>query len=48
LGINLRKEKLVSEVTLADLQKMSEEKVRKEIDNVQHPEFVGDEIEIED
>ena len=48
LGVNLRKEKQISEVTLADLQKMSEEKVREEIDNVQHPEFLGNEIEIDE
>ena len=48
LGISLRKKKQISEVTLADLQKMSEEKVREEIDNVQHPEFLGNEIEIDE
>jgi ribosome-binding protein aMBF1 (putative translation factor) len=48
LGIDLRREKQISDVTLADLQKMDEEKVREEIDNVQHPEFLGNEIEIED
>tara|TARA_Y100000296_G_scaffold48101_1_gene55128 strand:+ start:152 stop:676 length:525 start_codon:yes stop_codon:yes gene_type:complete len=48
LGISLRKKKQISEVTLADLQKMSEKKVREEIDNVQHPEFLGNEIEIDE
>ena len=48
LGIDLRKEKAVSDVTLADLQKMNEEKVRDEIDSVQKPEFLGNEIEIDD
>ncbi len=48
LGVNLRREKQISEVTLADLQKMSEEKVRTEIDNVKHPEFLGNEIEIDE
>ena len=48
LGISLRKKKQISEVTLADLQKMSEEKVREEIDNVKHSEFLGNEIEIDE
>ena len=48
LEIDLRKEKAISDVTLTDLQKMSEEKVRDEINKVQQPEFLGNEIEIDD
>ena len=48
LGIELRKEKAISKVTLTDLQKMSKEKVRDEINKVQQPEFLGNEIEIDD
>ncbi|NCN99451.1 hypothetical protein COU62_00215 [Candidatus Pacearchaeota archaeon CG10_big_fil_rev_8_21_14_0_10_35_219] len=51
LGITLRKEKVTREVTLADLQKMDEENVRKEIDKahgVDEGEGMTGEIEIEE
>ena len=48
LGIDLRKEKTISDVTLSDLQKMSEKKVQEEITKVHKPDFAGTEIEIDE
>jgi ribosome-binding protein aMBF1 (putative translation factor) len=50
LGINLRKERKEDSITLADLQRLNEEKARKEIEKLQTPkdsgEISGEEIEI--